>query len=86
MKAIILNFRGSYKTQKASNQVIVKPQGVKDKSGAEKLVNKNVKWVSVKGKEIKGKISSVHGSKGNVRAVFEKGIPGQALGKEVLIE
>ena len=33
-----------------------------------------------------GKINAIHGNKGALRAVFETGIPGQALGKKVKIE
>lgn len=34
-------------------------------------------------KKIKGKISSAHGNKGMVRAIFERGLPGQALTTEI---
>lgn len=69
-----------------SNQVVVLPEGISKKDTAEKLVNKKVLWTSPKGKVISGKISAVHGRNGAVRAIFEKGLPGQALGKDVLIE
>lgn len=53
---------------------------------AEKVIGKEVTWKSPSGKEIKGKISALHGRKGNVRAIFaEKGLPGQALGQKVTI-
>jgi large subunit ribosomal protein L35Ae len=86
MKAVIVNFRGSYKQQPASNQVIVKAQGVETKAAAEKIIGKKIVWSSPKGADIIGKISAAHGNKGALRAIFEKGIPGQALGKEVKIE
>jgi len=86
MKARIINFRGSYKQQQGSNQVIVLPEGVRKKDAAEKLLNKKIVWTNTKGKPISGKISAVHGRKGAVRAIFEKGLPGQALGKEAQIE
>ena len=35
------------------------------------------------GKQIKGKISGAHGNNGVVRAIFEKGLPGQARNTEV---
>lgn len=60
----------------------------KNKEEAEKFVGKEVVWVS-KGKnkkEIKGKISGSHGNKGLVRAIFEKGLPGQALNDEVEVK
>jgi len=53
--------------------------GAANRKEAEKFVGKNVEWKSPAGKIIKGKISSAHGNKGIVRAIFEKGLPGQAL-------
>ena len=38
------------------------------------------------GKKIKGKISSGHGNKGLVRAIFEKGLPGQARNTEAEVK
>ena len=53
--------------------------GSKNKEEAEKLVGKEVSWKSPAGKIIKGKISGAHGNKGVVRAIFERGLPGQAI-------
>ena len=54
---------------------------------AEKRIGKTVTWKSPAGKEIKGKISALHGRNGNVRAIFEdKGLPGQALGQKIKVE
>jgi len=54
---------------------------------AEKFVGKTVSWASPAGKVLKGKISALHGRKGNVRAIFsEAGLPGQSLGQKVKIE
>lgn len=53
---------------------------------AEKFVGKVVEWKSPAGKVIKGKISSAHGNKGVVRAIFEKGLPGQAVATGVEIK
>ena len=58
----------------------------KDREEAEKFVGKGVVWTSKSGKKIKGKISGAHGGKGLVRAIFEKGLPGQALTNEVEIK
>ena len=52
---------------------------VKTRKDAEKFVGKEVVWKSPAGKIIKGKVSSAHGNKGVVRAIFEKGLPGQAV-------
>ena len=50
-------------------------------------LGKMVEWTSPgKAKKvIKGKISSPHGSKGLVRGIFEKGLPGQARNDDVEI-
>ncbi|MBM3228497.1 50S ribosomal protein L35ae [Candidatus Pacearchaeota archaeon] len=60
--------------------------GVITKKETEKFIGKTVEWKSPAGKIIKGKISACHGSKGIVRAIFEKGLPGQAITTEVEIK
>lgn len=59
--------------------------GLKNKAEAKKLTGKEVEWHSPgKNKKIiKGKISDSHGNSGLVRAIFEKGLPGQAIGTAV---
>ncbi len=59
---------------------------MKDRSEAKKLVGKEVIWKSAGGKIIKGRISDAHGNKGIVRAIFEKGLPGQSVTTEVEIK
>ncbi len=86
MEAILVNFRGAYKSQKASNQMIVKVDGITSKEEAEKLVGKKVIWSSPAGRDIIGQISAPHGSKGTVRAIFEKGMPGQSIGAKAKVE
>ncbi|MBW6442343.1 50S ribosomal protein L35ae [Patescibacteria group bacterium] len=60
--------------------------GAKNKKEAEKFLDKGVEWKSPAGKIIKGKIKSPHGNNGLVRAIFEKGLPGQAITTEVEIK
>jgi large subunit ribosomal protein L35Ae len=60
--------------------------GLTKKQEAEKLVGKEVEWLSSAGKSIKGKISSAHGNSGKVRAIFESGLPGQALTTRVIVK
>jgi len=60
--------------------------GAKDKKEAGKFAGKTVEWKSPAGKIIKGKIAAPHGSKGLVRAIFEIGLPGQAITTEVEIK
>jgi large subunit ribosomal protein L35Ae len=58
----------------------------KNKEEAKKLAGKTVIWKSPAGKIIEGKISSSHGNKGLVRAIFERGLPGQAMNTDVEIK
>lgn len=60
--------------------------GAKTRKDAEKLIGKDVTWTSPAGKIIKGKVSAAHGGKGLVRAIFEIGLPGQALTTEVEVK
>lgn len=85
MKGVIVNFRGSHHTQSKS-QMILEFQGVTSKEKAEALVGKIVVFKTPASNEIKGKISAAHGGNGAVRVIFEKGMPGQSLGKEVTIQ
>ena len=85
MEGIIVNFRSSRHRQ-TGNQMIITVEGYSDKEKAQELVGKTVTWTSPAGKEIKGKISFAHGNSGAVRAIFENGMPGQAVGSKVKIE
>jgi len=60
----------------------------KNREEASKFIGKEVVWTSPgkTKKRIKGKISFSHGNKGLVRAIFEKGLPGQAITTEVEIK
>lgn len=60
--------------------------GSTSRQDAEKLKGKNVIWVSPAGKVIKGKIMAAHGNKGLVRAIFERGLPGQAILTDIEIK
>ncbi|MEK6967861.1 MAG: 50S ribosomal protein L35ae [Nanoarchaeota archaeon] len=87
MDAVIVNYRGSKRTQKGNQMVLFVPE-VDSLTKAKKLVGKKVIWTSpgkLK-KKIIGKVSSTHGGSGGVRAHFERGMPGQALGQKVVIE
>jgi large subunit ribosomal protein L35Ae len=77
MNGIIVQFRRSRKTIKEKHYLL--DLGLKNRDEAKKLAGKEVVWKSPSGKEIKGKISDAHGNKGLVRAIFEKGLPGQAI-------
>jgi len=87
MKGIVIQFRQGRKTQKARHYLI-EVEGVDSREKAGKLKGKEVFWKSP-GKEpkvISGKVSSAHGNKGVVRVIFEKGLPGQAIGTDVEVK
>lgn len=84
MKGRVVQFRRSLKRIHERHYILDVNEDSRDK--AEKFVGKEVIWTSPGGKKIKGKISSPHGNKGLVRAIFEKGLPGQARNEEVEIK
>ena len=65
---------------------LIEVEGSKTREDAKKFKGKEVTWKSPAGKLIKGKISSAHGNKGLVRAIFEKGLPGQAITTKVEVK
>lgn len=65
---------------------IIEIEGSKNREDAQKFVGKDVGWKSPAGKVIKGKIAGAHGNKGVVRAIFEKGLPGQSVTTPVEIK
>lgn len=73
----VIQFRRGRKTVHERHFLI--DVGVKTRKEAEKFIGKNVMWTSPAGKTIKGKIAAAHGNNGLVRAIFEKGLPGQAI-------
>jgi len=77
MKGKVIQFRRGRTT--VTQRHFLLDFGVKSRSEAEKLIGKNVEWKSPAGKIIAGKIAAAHGGKGLVRAIFEKGLPGQAI-------
>ena len=85
MEGTIVNFRLSRHVQK-NNHMIITVKDVSSRDKAKELVDKPVVWKSPAGKEINGKVASAHGNKGNIRVIFEKGMPGQSLATKVEIK
>jgi large subunit ribosomal protein L35Ae len=85
MNGIIVNFRRARHHQKM-NQLIISISKINSKEKADALIGKKVVFKTETQKEINGKITSSHGNSGCVRASFEKGIPGQALGKPIEVD
>ncbi len=84
MKGIVVQFRRGRKTIHERHYLL--DIGLTSRVEAKKMAGKNVEWKSTSGKIIKGKISDAHGNKGLVRAIFEKGLPGQAITTEVEVK
>ena len=78
MKGKVIQFRRGRKTIH-ERHFLIEVEDCKTRKNAEKFVSREVVWKSPAGKIIKGKIASAHGTKGIVRAIFEKGLPGQAI-------
>ncbi len=85
MEGKIIQFRRGKHTITERHFLIEIPK-VSNKKEAEKIVGKEVEWKSPAGKIIRGKVSGAHGNKGVVRAIFEKGLPGQAITTKVDIK
>ena len=85
MEGVIVNFRGGRHTQ-TNNQMVIQVNGITTKEKAKSILGKTVTWSSSAKRDIKGKITAEHGAKGAVRALFERGMPGQAVGQKVKIE
>ncbi len=83
--ARVIQFRRGRKTVH-ERHFLIEVEGSKNRKDAEKFVGKEVVWKSPAGKIIKGKISSAHGNKGIVRAIFERGLPGQAVTTSVEVK
>jgi large subunit ribosomal protein L35Ae len=84
MKAKVIQFRRGRKT--VTEKHFILDVGAKNRQEASKFVGKSAEWKSSSGKLIKGKISSAHGNRGLVRAIFEKGLPGQSIGTEIEVK
>ncbi len=82
MEATINSFRMSRHSQDTKH-LILTVKGVNSQAKAEKLLGRKVSWKTPSGKDIYGEVKATHGNKGAVRAIFEKGLPGQAIGTKV---
>lgn len=85
MDAQIASFRRSLK-HTYGNQMILFIENCETKEQAQEYVGKNVEYATGGSKIIKGTITKPHGVKGRLLARFEKGMPGQSLGRTVEIK
>jgi large subunit ribosomal protein L35Ae len=84
MKGIVVQFRRGRKTIHERHYLL--DLGLTSRDEAAAVVGKEALWKSPAGKIIKGRVSSAHGNNGIVRAIFEKGLPGQAMTSEVEVK
>ncbi|MFH0906618.1 MAG: 50S ribosomal protein L35ae [archaeon] len=90
MEGKIVNYRRGRRTQ-YNNQYLIEVIGkdkdkYKTKQETISLFGKKVIYKTATNKLINGKIVDCHGSKGIVRAIFEKGLPGTAIGQTIEIK
>ena len=84
MKGILVQFRRG--RHRIHERHYLLDLGLASREEAKKMAGKIVEWKSSSGKIISGKISGAHGNNGLVRAIFEKGLPGQAITNEVEVK
>jgi len=85
MEGRIHSFKRGRTTQ-TTNQMIIIVKGLDKREKAAELVGKKVVWKSPADREINGEVRSAHGNSGALRVLFEKGMPGQAIGDTVEIK
>lgn len=85
MKARVIQFRRGRHTVH-ERHYLIEIEGCDSRAKAQKYIGKEVSWKSSAGKIIKGKIAMPHGNKGVLRAIFEIGLPGQAIGTAVEVK
>jgi len=83
LQGFIVSYRRGPKTQKPKECLLKFPH-IKSPDEASSLIGRKVAW-PIKERKCIGKIISLHGRKGLVRARFRKGVPGVALGSPVEI-
>ncbi len=84
LEGLITGYRRGGNRQINKHMLLKFPKYDSDKEAAH-LIGKTVVWLSPVGKRLKGKISRPHGRNGVVRARFEHGLPGEAIGGKVTI-
>lgn len=84
MKGIIVQFRRG--RHRIHEKHYLLDLGLSSREEAKKMSGKSVEWKSSGGKITNGKITDAHGNKGLVRAIFESGLPGQAITNEIEVK
>lgn len=76
-----MNYRTGIRAQ-MSNECLIEVANVGNQAQAAKLVGQKVVWTNGKSQHA-GRIVGFHGKNGVIRAKFNKGVPGQAIGSVV---
>ncbi|NJE06060.1 50S ribosomal protein L35ae [Thermococcus sp. M36] len=84
VKALVLAYAGTHEHQD-NHHMILKPLGIDDRNEASRLIGRKVVWKTPTGRKVFGKVLKPHGNRGEVKAYFKPGLPGQALGDIVEI-
>lgn len=84
MKGMVVQFRRSRHRIKEKHYLL--DLGFTTRADAQKAKGTIVSWKSSAGKIIQGKVSDAHGNKGLVRAIFESGLPGQAMATAIEVQ
>ncbi|MBN1646179.1 50S ribosomal protein L35ae [Candidatus Woesearchaeota archaeon] len=89
MEFIIAHYAQNRHTTHGNSMIAVNST-VKTRADAEKAVGRKAMFSYTdrqnNQKTITGKVASAHGNKGAIRILFEKGMPGQAIGKKILVQ
>ncbi len=83
LKGVVVSYREGPETQR-SKECLIRFFGADSVGQAGQFIGRKVAWPEGEKKHI-GKIVSLHGKSGLVRARFRKGLPGHALGSFVEI-
>jgi large subunit ribosomal protein L35Ae len=84
LEGLITGYRRGGNRQ-INTHMLLKFEGYNSDKAAAQLIGKTVVWLSPAGKRLKGKILRPHGRNGVVRAKFEHGLPGDAIGGKITI-
>lgn len=80
MRAVIVNFRGGFRKRRGDEAVIRILEKTNDP-----LIGRKAVWIDSRtGNRIIGRVVATHGNSG-YRVRFRSGLPGWALGKEVVL-
>ena len=83
-EGVFMSYRRGKHNQR-NRQILIKIAGIRDRKEAARFIGRQAIWTSPKGTPHIGKIVGVLGRRGMVKATFQKGLPGDAIGAELRI-